>query len=211
STLVVLAVSLLVVGTASAQESRSGGAVVIESNETIDGMLTASGGSVTVLGTVDGDIFAYGRHIAIEKGGMVNGNVTLYAGSVGIDGNVTGRVQTIAGSTHIGENARVGGLNLDSSSIVVNGTVLGDAKLSGESIRLGSAAKISGNVTYSGNLERDEGAVVGGTVTERSGGEPSFPAWVFDVYALFANLMLGAILLVVFPDFSQKVSHRVRD
>jgi hypothetical protein len=70
-------------------------------------------------------------------------------------------------------------------------------------------------VEYEGRLQRASGATVGGTVTQTdleqvvSPGPPLVPNWVGSVYGFLVNLVLGAVLLLVFPGFSRRVTETV--
>jgi cytoskeletal protein CcmA (bactofilin family) len=196
---VVLAIVLLlaaVPGVAVA-ETRAGGSIVVEADETIDSDLEAFGGSITIYGTVDGDVQAFG-------------------GTVRIEGTVTGDVSASAGSVVIGREARIGG-NLKSAAddVTIAGTVRGTVTVSAETITLTDGAIIGGDVEYDGTLGRDSGAVIRGTVSERSGfgiGSMlgiSIPSWIPPVCFFATGLLAAVFLLAVFPDFSAGVARDV--
>ncbi|WP_227738881.1 bactofilin family protein [Halorientalis pallida] len=195
--LVLLGLSVLP-GTAAA-ETRTGGSVVVEANETVDGDLDAFAGSVVISGTVTGDL---------------NG----VAGNVRIVGTVDGNVSVASGTVVVLPNATVGG-NLDAGAetVTVAGRVDGDVNAGSRLLRLTDTASVGGDVTYGETLERAPGAVVGGTVQrgDVGGGPaapgPEIPSLVFSVYFLLVNAALGVILLLVFPEFSRAVADRAVD
>lgn len=197
--LVVLLAVTFVPGVAAA-EDRVGGSVVVGPDETIDDDLDVAGGSVVIQGTVTGD-------------------VSVAAGSVRIDGTIEGDLEVSGGSVELGEEGTVGGnLEAGAGSVLVAGTVGGNAELAAETITLAETAAIEGNLTYAGDLVQEDGARVGGTITEDEVSPGvvntdgmNVPAWASTVYFLLANAILGVLLLLVMPVFSQSVASRVTD
>ena len=198
----------------AAQETRTGGTVVVEEGETVDGPLRAFGGTVIVRGTVNGDLTAAGGNVYVT--GRVNGDLQAMAGNVRINGTVTGDADAVGGNVVLAAGGRVGGeLNVGAGSVVVNGEVGENAYVGGDTITLGPSAAVGGDFVYDGTLERAEGARVAGQVREESnpGGSVDFtgpivPTWVEGVYGFLANLVLGAVLLLAFPRFSAGVAGR---
>lgn len=217
---IALLVALAVLpGAAAAAETRSGGTVVVEEGETVDG-LRAFGGTVIVQGTVDGDLEAFAGNVFVE--GEVTGDVETAAGNVRIAGPVGGSVEVAGGNVFVERDATIGG-NLEAAggNVVVAGTVRGDAKLAGGSVTLASTATVDGTVEYAVGDEgefQNAGATVGGSIVERDdldvGGPvrgPDVPPWAFDLYGALVTLALGAVLLVALPGFSGRVAQRVAE
>lgn len=215
----VLVTLLVVLATApglAAAEPRSGGTVVVAEDETV-GDLEAFGGTVIVRGTVDGDLQAFGGDVRIE--GEVTGNVEASAGTVRISGTVGGDVEAAAGTVYVEPTAEIGGsLSAAAGNVVLAGTVGGNADLAGGSVTLAETATVDGDVRYGVGEDGtfvDEGATVGGTITRTEGLQagpwqgPQVPDWVFGVYGFLVNLVLGAVLLLLFPRFSAGVAERV--
>lgn len=203
------------VGVASAQ-TRSGGTVVVESGETVEGDLTASGGTVLVRGTVDGDLTAFAGNVDVAEGGTVTGSVDAFAGNVRVDGEVGGSVEAVAGNVFVGPNARIGGgLAVTAGTVSLAGTVAGDAELAGGTVVLRESATVGGDLRYSAEEFVDEGATVRGSIERAAGPQigpaPVVPPWTFDVYGFLVNLLLGAVLLALFPDASAAVAARALD
>lgn len=215
-TLVVLLASLPAV---AAAETRTGGTVIVGPNETVDEDLETFAGSVVIRGTVDGDLSAFAGDIRIAQGGTVTGDVETAGGSVVIAGTVGGDVEAAGGSVRVTETGQIdGALEAGAGSVTVNGTVGGDAQLGADSIRLGPGARIGGDLIHDGDLTRAEGATVEGTVTrdddlDAGVGGPiaQAPGAAFTVYSLLVNLLVGAVLLLAFPWFSEGVADRVAD
>ncbi|MFC5971761.1 polymer-forming cytoskeletal protein [Halomarina salina] len=195
SVLVVLLVAVVVLGGMpglAAAETRSGGSVVVGENEVVNDDLQVFAGSVVIRGTINGDV----------EGA---------AGTVRIEGTVNGDVNVGAGTVELAEGAVVdGSLNAGAGDVVIAGTVRGDANVGGDTVRLLDTAVVGGDLSYDGELVRADGAVVAGTVTATDGGVgpvdfgPLAP--VFAFYGLLASLLLGAVLLLVFPRTADRVS-----
>ncbi|MFB6359883.1 MAG: polymer-forming cytoskeletal protein [Halobacteriales archaeon] len=192
-----------------------GGTIVVAADETVDSV-EAAGGTVIVRGTVTGDVDAAAGSIIIA--GTVEGDVSAGAGSVEITGQVDGDVSVGTGSLMIGEEAVIGGqLKAGAGSARIAGTVVGDVELGAGSIVLEPTATFQGDVRYDGDLD-DQGATIeGALIRDSSIGESQFRPFsgfgstLFDVYGFLVTLVLGAVLLLVFPDGSRKLSRRLRD
>lgn len=204
-------------GVVAADESRTGGTIVVGEGETVQGDLQAFGGSVVVYGTVTGDVQAFAGDVVVA--GTVGGDVQAFAGSVTVTGTVDGNVQGAGGSVTVADGATVGrNLEVGAGSVLVAGTVNGDAMIGAETITLAPTAVVNGDLTYDGDLRRQSGSTVNGNVVrdealgDRFGPTtPRIPAVVGDVYALLVNLVVGAVLLALFPRFTGTVSRRVRE
>ena len=217
--LVVLVAVLVLVGTlpglAAAQETRTGGTVVVAADEEV-GELTAAGGTVLIEGTVDGDLTAFAGNVQID--GTVTGDVTAIGGNVWIAGDVSGDVSALSGNVLLEEGATIGGsLSAAAGTVQLAGEITGDADVGAGSTVVSSTAIVGGDLTYDGEISLDDEAQIGGTVAEGTGPTigpteplPTIPAWVGALYWLLVNLVLGAILLLVAPQFSAGVADRVR-
>ncbi|WP_222915562.1 polymer-forming cytoskeletal protein [Natrinema sp. SYSU A 869] len=200
---------------AAQTDGQTGGTVVVEEGETVDS-LDAFGGSVVVRGTVTSDVSAVGGDVRIERTGEVGGDLEAAGGSVTIAGTAGGDVNVGAGSLTITETGTVGNtLTAGVGSATIDGTVEGDAEIGAETIRLGESASIAGDLRYDGDLEGNTDAVAGDIVEDSSLGidvaptiQP-FASWLFTAYVLAVNLLLGAVLLALFPRFSDGVADRV--
>lgn len=214
--LVCLVLVLSVVPGVAVAETRSGGSVVVERGETVNGDLEAFGGSVIVRGTVTGDVSAFAGDIRIE--GQVAGNVEAAGGSidVGPDATVGGNLQASAGSVRIAGTV-AGDVEAAAETVTVadGGTIGGDLEAGAETVRLASGSSVAGAVRYGGELDRADGAAVGGRTVQDEGlvvdgpfvGDvPRIPVWVGTVYGFLVNAALGVLLLAAFPGFSRRVA-----
>ncbi|WP_135823371.1 bactofilin family protein [Halorussus ruber] len=198
----------------AAEETRSGGTVVVEEGETVDDDLTAFAGTVIVRGTVNGDLTAFAGDVLVE--GQVNGDVTGFAGNVRIEGDVTGGVDAVAGNVIVGEEASVGGqLEAAAGNVVVDGEVRQDVRVGAGTINVGPSAVVGGDFVYDGDLNRAEGAQIAGEVRQEPNvgldlgfTGPLVPNWVGWIYGFLVNLALGAVALLVFPRFSSGIADR---
>lgn len=215
-----LLVAVLVLGAIPgvvAADERAGGTIVVGENETVQGDLQAFGGSIVVYGTVTGDVQAFAGDVVIA--GTVQGNVNAAAGSVTVTGDVGGNVEAAAGSVNVGEGATIGGnLEAGAGSIFVAGTVDGAVRVGADTITIAPSARIGGDLVYDGNLHQQPGAQVAGTVRHEPSmsvdvapGIPRLPDAVGTIYSLLVNLVVGAVLLALFPTFTGEVSRRVRE
>ncbi|WP_430540854.1 bactofilin family protein [Natrialbaceae archaeon AArc-T1-2] len=190
-----------------------GGTIVVEEGETVD-EVDGIAGNVIVDGTVRGDVRGVAGNVYVN--GEVGGDVDVFGGNLEITGTVDGDVDSASGNVVVAENATVGGeVSVAAGNVDVFGTIEGDASIAAETIRLGDAASIGGDLTYAGTLVGDTDAVAGEVREDTSIGNvtgletlPSLEP-ILGLYALVLNLLLGALLLALFPRFSDGVVDRV--
>jgi cytoskeletal protein CcmA (bactofilin family) len=199
------------------------GTVVIDEGETTS-EVSGIAGTIIISGTVNGDLSGLAGDIVITETGTVNGDVNVATGSLRIAGSVAGSVSAGAGNVVVEPSGTVGGdFSVGAGNVQIAGTINGDATIGADRIDLRQGSVIVGGLTYDGQLTRHPAATVQGPVVldETLGGGPSpiswrettwqYPSWLDTVYGFFANLILGAILLLVFPGFSRRVADRVRE
>ncbi|MFP4530673.1 MAG: cell shape determination protein CcmA [Halodesulfurarchaeum sp.] len=198
--------------------SMTGSAVVAE-GETVSG-LDVMAGTVVIRGTVTGDLNGFAGDVVIAESGVVTGDVSVATGSLRIAGTVEGGVSAGASAVTLARTGSVGdAFSVGAGTVTIEGQVGNDATVGAETIVLGSTARIGGDLRYDGGLTQDSGAVVEGSIVQDSsiGGFgpvgvsghswPSFGwGWLNAIYGLFANLLLGAMLLLVLPGFSNRVA-----
>lgn len=217
---VALAAVVVLAGTAgvAAAQSFQGAAetVVVGPDETYDS-IEGIAGTVVVRGTVTGDVSAAAGTVHVAEGGTVQGDVEAAAGTVTIDGAVGGDVDTAGSTVTVGETGSIAGdLTAGATYLAIDGTVDGDLTAGAERIVLGPEASVGGTVRYDAEtFSRAPGAAVGGSVVQdESLGQPAdpdlrIPGWLGALYGLLANLLLGVLLLAVFPAFSSRVADGV--
>ncbi|MFC6862862.1 polymer-forming cytoskeletal protein [Halomicroarcula sp. GCM10025817] len=222
--LVVVLALLLQAGTGvAAAQSVEGAAetIVVEEGETVSS-IEAVAGTIVVRGTVTGDVSGAAGTIHVTESGRVDGNLQVAAATVRIDGTVAGDVDVAGATVELGETGSVGGnLQAGANYALVDGAVAGDVTIGAETLDLGPNADVGGTFRYdAGTFTQDpDAAVAGGVVRDpdiRASGGPDFqalsiPSWVGVVYGLVASLLLGVVLLGVFPRFSTGVASRVAE
>ncbi len=140
--IVFLALVLLPLGCAHAQETKTGDSIYIPKDEIVSGNLYAAGNVITVDGNISGDLIAIAQMIT------VNGRV---------DGDIIAAGQNLTVNGEVGGNIRVAG-----TTITLNGPVVRNVNALGSNIVLGSTSKIGWDVYAAGiNLE-SRGDIEGG-------------------------------------------------
>ena len=211
---VVVVLAAFATGVAAAEQTRTGGTVVVEEGETVEDDLTAMGGTIIVDGTVEGDLSVVGGNVVVGETGTVTGDVDGASGSVRIEGDVGGTVSVGAGTLFVGPDAVIAGdLNAGAGSIDIAGTVGGDVEVGTETLVLQETAVIEGDLRYGAEEFVDEGATVEGEIIQTDAGfdpVPTPPGWMLTVYGFLVNLLLGVLLLLVFPVASNGIATEAR-
>lgn len=213
--LLALTLVLSVVPGLAAAESRTGGTVVVGPDETVRGDLDAFAGSIVVRGTVTGDVNAFGGDVFVAEGGRIGGDLNGAAGSIRIAGTVEGTVAGGSGDLAVLESGVVGALEAGAGTVTIDGTVRGDATVGAERLVVGSTGVIAGDLRYDAGEFVNDGTVEGRVVRDEgiSAGPQFEPVAgvgevVLGIYGFLANLVLGAILLLLLPGFSSRVADR---
>lgn len=194
-----------------AAQSGVGGTTTVESGETVSG-IDGAYGTIIIEGTVTGDVSGVAGNIVIREGGVVEGDLSAAAGNIRIAGTVRGDVSTGAGSVLLTETGLTeGNFDAGAGDVRIDGTIRGDAQIGAERIRLGEGAAIDGSLTYDGSLQGNQDAVAGEITRDRSlSGNivtdfQPLATGIFAINAFIFNLLLGAVLLGLFPAFSERV------
>lgn len=217
----VVAVVLLAgaAGVATAQSFEGAGeTVVVGPDETYDS-IEGVAGTVIVRGTVRDGVSVAAGSVHVAESGTVGGDVQAVAGTVRIDGTVEGDVDAAGGSVIVGPTGSVAGnFDVGASYVELNGTVDGDVRAGAETVVLGPSATVGGSVRYDAqSFVRAPGATVEGAVVqddrlgESAAPDLRVPGWLGALYGLLANVLLGVVLLAVFPGFSARVADGVTD
>lgn len=196
------------------------GTLVIQEGQTVD-QISGMAGTIIIHGTVTGNVNGLAGDIVISETGTVQGDVSVAAGSLQIAGTVGGSVSAGTGNVVVTPTGTVGGdFSVGAGNVVIDGSIGGDATVGGDTITLGESASIAGGLRYDGTLRGDTSVVQGPVTldTNLGGGFNAdrwttgvlrFPGWADTVYGFVANLVLGAVLLLLFPNFSRRVADRV--
>lgn len=207
---------------ATVAQTAPAGSVVVAEDETVRGISTVAG-TVVVRGTVNGDVNVVAGDLVIAESGHVTGNLNGASGSLRVAGTVDGNVDYAAGSVIFDRTAHVGGtVDMGAGTVVVAGTIDGDATVGADTIRVTPSAVLGGDLRYDAALTLQDGATVQGSVIRDDsigGGMGSIgwgagwgiPGWANTVYGFFANLVLGVLLIGLFPRFSTDVADGALD
>ena len=200
----------------------AGGQVLV--NGTIEGDLLVVGGAVSIAGQVEQNVRAAGWQVIIS--GNVGRNVTVGGMNVEVtkeadlQGNfVAGAANTVLNGP-VAKSVKIAGRNLTMSN-----KVQGDVEAAVDIIRLASGADLQGNFTYWSNREVsfEEGIQVRGTVTRKAGqGFGGYAEQVSDSVSSFlkpflgitsflSSLVLGALLIQLFPNFTRQTIFALRE
>lgn len=207
----------------------------IDINSTVIGDIFCAGQTITISGNVEGDVICAGQTVRVS--GKVDGDVRLAGQTVSISadvgGNATVAAQTFTldsegsvgrdlsvGSQDSAINGQVGrDLAVGSGSVVVDGGIGRDIKGNVADIRLGSSAKVGGNIDYTSanDIQRDNGSQVSGTVTRtdppknesssKNGAIFGFGIGWF-LYWLAAMLIVAMVLVLLLPRMFMRLSDR---
>jgi hypothetical protein len=152
----------------------SGGAVVIESQETIQDSVIVAGDTVLVEGKIEGNLYIFGR--SLEVRGDVDGDVIAGGQEVRITGHVTGNVmagaESIAVSGHVNGNLYAGGRNvhIDRGGTVDLEVLAGAQTVTVEGI-VGRSLTVGGDTAVIAGTVGRAVTFAGNKVLVRSGGK----------------------------------------
>jgi cytoskeletal protein CcmA (bactofilin family) len=211
----------------------AGGTIVVAGKATGD--LLAAGGNVLVSGTVESDALILGGNVSVT--GAIGGDLRLAGGTVIVTGEIGGDLVVASGQVHLAKEAKVAGeiiaaggqvlvegtalgIRAASQSLVVQGTVAGDVQAIGDVIKVGSTARIQGDLGYSSKREAviETGAIISGE-TNHTKLEHEVSSWslrrilgvafgAVTLYKLLALITLGLLLVLVFPKPSAQLVGR---
>jgi cytoskeletal protein CcmA (bactofilin family) len=204
----------------------AGGSVVID--QPVKGDVTIAGGSISVRAPVGDDVRVAGGDVAIES--TINGELFAAAGNITL--STTSRVATSA--TLYAGNVTIDGkidgpLKVRAQRVTINNEVNGDVRLYAEKVELGPTARIVGALKYpiSAELKKADGATVSGAITRempevaapennakrewRKGMQSASPMWAGAAFIFIALLACAAVLLLVFPVFSDHASNTIQN
>ena len=150
----------------------------IRADETVDGMLCASGRRVIVEGRIAGDAMLWAQHVQIsgvvegnlivggdevEVTGVVEGSLIGGGGSVRLDGTVENSAYIGTGALTMGPNARVGrDLTAGGGRVDLDGSVARDATIGTADLHLTGA--VGRDLTFAGESVLVTGSVGGDIV-----------------------------------------------
>ncbi len=201
----------------------------------INGDLYAGGQTVDIDATVNGDVIVGGQTVDVsgKMRSLRAAGQTLRITSAQISGGVTtlGQMVTLDQSTAVTGGLAVGAQSVEVKSSIGRGitggaqqakldsTVGRDVELGVESLTLGSAARVSGNLSYQSaeNAKLEGGAVVNGKTTRtepenkpaRRDENPAAARLGFQLWAYAASLATGLLLLWLLGPAMHRVAKEV--
>jgi cytoskeletal protein CcmA (bactofilin family) len=210
----------------------AGGTVTIRTQAAGD--VTAAGGKILVDGQVGGDVNAAGG--AIDLLGRVLDDARLAGGVLTVGAKLGGDLVAAGGSISLLRNSEVSGrawlgggrievlgrigreLRAAGGEVVIDGVVNGNVHVIGRQVRIGSAAQISGDFTYTSRHDAiiDAGARIDGTVKRLPPSKMAGPpvAVVFGLVGalwLVGLIAMGIALVVVFPVATARLTETIQE
>ena len=199
----------------------------------VNGDVLAFGGTVEIRGTVKGDLVSFAKRIVVS--GTVEGNIYNCSNSLDLDGqlghNLYGLMQSlrVSDTGRVGEGIVVGGGDISLEGEVtrsvtvyagtadVSGSIGRELTMAGDNLTVTNTARIGGNlsarVRHVKNVHIADGATITGSreihVRER---ENRFTHPIFYFFAavwLAAAMLVGWLILILFPGFFQNSAHAV--
>jgi cytoskeletal protein CcmA (bactofilin family) len=209
----------------------SGNTVRVEG--VVNGDLLAFGGTVEVRGTVKGDLVSFAKRIVVS--GTVEGNIFNLSNSLDLDGQLAHNLYGLMQSLRVNDRGRVGGgvvvgagdvglegevnrsVTVYAGNADVSGSIGRELTMAGDSLTLTNTARIGGNLSARvrelKNVRIADGATIAGTrdiqlrVRKNHLTHPGF--YFFQAVWLASAMLVGWLVLVLFPGFFQASTHAV--
>lgn len=197
------------------------GAGTVNVSGEVKGDILAGGGMITVSGKVTGSVRSGGGQVSINNA-EIGGSVSVFGGSISInkDTKIGGGVLLGAGAADVdAEIARgiVGG----AGTLAIGGKVGKEIKVAVDTFTIKKTAEIAGDISYTSEneIEVAQDAKVSGKVSQVVPEKPELSKGLsgvagrmglgFRVWAFFAALLLGSILIYLFPRSTEAISLRI--
>jgi predicted anti-sigma-YlaC factor YlaD/cytoskeletal protein CcmA (bactofilin family) len=199
----------------------------------VNGDVLAFGGTVEIRGTVKGDLVSFAKRIVVS--GTVEGNIYNCSNSLDLDGQVGHSLYGLMQSLRLNDRGRVGegmltgagdvalegevarSVNVYAGNADVSGSVGREFSMAGDNLTLTNTARVGGNlkvrVHHLRNVHIADGATITGTrdilvlAKENRFAHPKF--YFFQAVWLAAAMLVGWLILILFPTFFQASSHAV--
>jgi hypothetical protein len=211
----------------------------VEISGIVNGDLYAAGGEILVDGVVNGDVIAAGAKVILS--GTVAQDARIVGAQVSVSGTIGRNATIGGADVHLSETAKVrdnllaGGGNVQLAGSIgrdarigawkatVSNEIAHDLIVAAGSVRLTSKAMVGGRLRYWGETAPsiDEEATVRGAITHR----PLPEGWSIErarqglvgmrvmaaAVSFLSTLILGLVLLRVYPLFAGRVTRTIRD
>jgi len=210
----------------------AGGTVTIRTQATGD--VTAAGGRILVDGQVGGDVNAAGG--VIDLLGRVLDDARLAGGLITVGAKLGGDLVAAGGSVSLLPNSEVSGrawlgggrievlgrigreLKAAGGKVVIDGIVDGDVHVIGRQVRIGSAAHIAGDFTYTSRRDAiiDAGARIDGAVKRLPPTKMAVPPVAVAIGImgglwLVGLIVMGIALVVIFPAATARLTETIQE
>lgn len=213
--------SVILDGTINGNLFVAGGQVKIAGQ--VNGSVFVVGGMVEVSGNISGNLVAGAGSVNLTSA-EINQGLIVGAGSLNIDAESKIDGGVVAGAGTLNLNAPVGkGVLAGAGLATLNSIVKKDVQLSVGQLVLGEKANLEGNLIYTADQEVqiDKSAKIAGKTTYTPTPETKTEVrqgflnnlrrvgLAFSFISYFAALLLGAVILYLFPTASQKVAQNI--
>jgi hypothetical protein len=185
----------------------------------VKGDVLLAGGDINIADTVGQNLYAAGGSIALSS--QVTGNARLAGGQVTIShrGGIAGKASIAAASVQMA--GRVGRyLAIYAESVRIEGEVGDDLRIVARFVEIGPEAKIGGKLIYRSPQAAQiaPSAVIAGGVTQLDMAWPGekvhsiarLATWISLCVLLLSLLLVGAIVILAFPEFSADAPRTMR-
>ncbi len=199
----------------------------------VNGDLLAFGGTVEVRGTVKGDLVSFAKRIVVS--GTVEGNIFDCSNSLDLDGQLGHSLYGLMQSLRVNDRGRVGegmvvgagdvslegevnrSVTLYAGSADVSGSVGRELTMAGDNLTLTNTARVGGNLSARVRDVKKVHIADGATITgsrviqlrERHNRFTSSEFYFFQAVWLAAAMLVGWLILILFPSFFQGSTNAV--
>jgi hypothetical protein len=166
----------------------------------IGNTLRAAGGTVAVSAPITHDVLIAGGNIRIAKSASISGDLLIAGGQVQIEAPVKGKIYVIGGD------------------VTINNIVGGNVEGQMDSLTLGNAAFINGNLSYKSENKAviKKGAVIRGKnefkQLDVSKNQPQGLAAIFTVgslYKLAIDIIISLLLIILIPVLLRNILDKI--
>jgi cytoskeletal protein CcmA (bactofilin family) len=191
----------------------------LQINQDIQGDVVLAGSRLEINGNVVKDFIGAGGDLTVN--GNISGNVIAAGGTIKVNGNVGGDMAALGGQILLSRGSVVNGdILLSGGDITLDGIINGNGQVSADTLRTGDNFRLKGNLklkaqNYPSNLKNNVGGDLNITSRNETQSQYAKASAGFDFFAfiiwLLMSLVLGLILIYIFPGFVSRLKEIVRD
>lgn len=205
----------------------------------VNGDAYVAGRNVVIEGTINGDLLAAGGQITIR--GTVSQNVRAAAGEIVISGSVGRNITVASGTITISDGAKIFGnvvagagnftvlapvskdVTFGAGTAMIGSVVGGNVTAGVNSLILTPSASVGGTLQYWSDEQAQvaSGATVSGGVVQKTIPKPlpdkqdrvesQSAQTAMRIFGYLSTLLVGALIILIFPFFSQRTAATVVD